>query len=82
MARPTRTGVRGLFRDSDGRYRIDLRWHDLEAGIERRHQERLPVGASAVAAKGAGALLETALVGSETRPRAAAPLTLLGAFDQ
>jgi integrase len=51
MPRASRTGVRGLYRDPDGRYRIDLRWRDATTSEPRRHKERLPAGVNAVAAK-------------------------------
>lgn len=51
MPRPSKTGVRGLYQDPDGRYRIDLRWIDVRTGQPRRHKERLPDGVKALVAK-------------------------------
>ncbi len=84
MPKPTNTGVRGLYRDADGRYRIDLRWKDAKTGEPRRYKERLPVGLPGAAARRRAqdviaAAFEGALV---TRPDANAPRTLRQAFDR
>src|SRR4029450_9412896 len=50
MARRSRTGVRGLYREADGRSYIDLRWRD-STGKRQRYTERLPLGTKAAAAK-------------------------------
>src|SRR6186713_37110 len=51
MPRSSKTGIRGLFRDSDGRWCIDLRWREPGTGEFRRYRELLPEGTAAVAAK-------------------------------
>ncbi len=73
--RPNRTGIRGLYKDTDGRYRIDLRH---EAG---RYKERLAPGISAAAARlHAQKILELALAGKLLAGTQGAPGTLKGAF--
>lgn len=70
MARPSRTGTRGLHRDKHGAYRIDLRWRDPATGQPRRYGERLPDGITAAAAKlRARHLLNAALAGEFTGKR-------------
>ena len=65
MPRASKTGVRGLYRDDDGRYRLDLRWSDPRTGRTLRHRERLPEGTPLAAAKArARALLTAALEGT------------------
>lgn len=82
MPRATRTGIRGLYRDGDGRYRIDLRYRDA-SGTEQRHKEALPPGTTAAAAKlRAQTILNLALTGNETKPRAAVTPLLSQAFTQ
>ena len=73
MARASRSGTHGLYRDADSRWRIDLRWDDPQTGEPRRFREKLPVRTSAEAAKRrAGAILNGALDGSFD-PDAVAP---------
>ena len=43
MARSSRTGVRGLFRDADGTFHIDYRWRSA-TGERMRHREKFPPG--------------------------------------
>lgn len=82
MPKATRTGIRGLYRDADGRYRIDLR-HRGTDGVERRHKEVLPPGTTAAAAKHrAQTVLNLAVTGAETKPRAAVVPDLSTAFEQ
>ena len=65
MARPSKTGVRGLQRDNKGRWVIDLRWKEPSTGERRRHCERLPASLSAAAAKiRAREILASALQGN------------------
>jgi len=72
MPRASRTGVRGLILDPDGRYRIDLRWRDA-TGTPQRHQERLALGVKAPAAKRrALEVLNAALAGTYVAPVEAA----------
>jgi integrase len=64
MPKASRTGVRGLYVDADGRRRIDLRYHDAN-GRPQRHKERLPDGTPARAAEErAKAVLVQALAGT------------------
>jgi len=82
VARANRTGVRGLYKDADGRYRIDLRWKD-SSGAPQRHKERLPPGTTAGAARlRAQAVLTGALGGTLTRRDASQPAKLSQAFKQ
>jgi integrase len=82
VARHSRSGTRGLFRDADGRWRIDLRWREPGTGVARRYCERLPAGLSAAAAKQrARALLDAALAGG-FEPRATAGRRLHAALDE
>lgn len=81
MSRASKTGVRGLYKGTDGRYRIDLRWKTAD-GTPKRHREQLPPKTSAVAAKArALAILNGALDGTFD-PDREAPVTLRVAFDR
>lgn len=72
MPKASKLGVRGLYRDSTGRYRLDLRWRDPKSGRMQRHKERLPVGVPAAAAKRrAHEILAGALSGAFDRNREA-----------
>lgn len=84
MARASKTGVRGLFFDSTKEiYRIDLRWTDPHTGERKRHQEKLPKGTKAAAAKErARALLNTALAGKLVEEKKPEVHTLRAAFDR
>ncbi|HVW29205.1 MAG TPA: site-specific integrase [Polyangiaceae bacterium] len=83
MARANRTGVRGLFKDRYGRYRIDLRHTDPRTGVEHRHKEVLPLGTTAGAARlRAQAVLTDALAGRPTKAAAGQVSTLAQAFDE
>lgn len=76
MPRPSRTGIRGLLRDKDGRYRIDLRWRD-KAGIPQRYKEKFPVGTPTGTARfRAQEVLSAALSGTLTKRDHEIPLTL------
>ena len=83
MARASKTGVQGLYRDTDGRYRIDLRWNDAKTGKLLRHKERLPPGCTLAAAKvRAKAILSGALEGTfVTRTQRTDPSVLGATFD-
>src|SRR5687768_10584290 len=64
MPRSSKSGVRGLFRGGDGRYRINLRWREAGTGEFRRYRELLPAGTTGVAAKErARRVLSAALAG-------------------
>ncbi len=81
MARASKTGVRGLYRDDDGRFRLDLRWRDAKTGEPRRHQERLPPATTSAAAKvRAREILSAALIG-DFDPKRPQPKKLRAAFD-
>lgn len=80
MPLPSRTGIRGLYREADGRFRIDLRWKD-KAGAKQRYAERLPPGTPTGAARlRAQEVLSLALSGKLTKRDAAIPVTLGDAF--
>lgn len=65
MPRASSTGVRGLYRDADDRYRIDLRWRHPTTGAPMRHKERLPKSTTGAAAKErARKILDGALAGT------------------
>lgn len=82
VARANRTGVKGLYRDADGRYRIDLRWTDPRSGAPQRHKEILPLGTTAGAARlRAQSVLTDALAGRTTKPKAGDVSRLSHAFD-
>lgn len=51
MARRSTTGIQGLYKRADGRWRLDLRWRDPVTGEPRRHQELMPAATLAGAAK-------------------------------
>ncbi len=71
MPLASKTGIQGLYRDGDGRYRIDLRWKDRR-GINGRHQEVMPLGTPAGSARlRAQTVLSAALAGT-LAPRGAA----------
>ncbi len=82
MPKPSKTGVRGLYRDQQGRYRIDLRWRDPSTGKPERFKERLPKGISAAAAKNrAKEVLSSALAG-KFDPKRERPRKLHEALDE
>lgn len=81
MSRPNKTSVRGLYKRRDGRFRIDLRWTDRK-GRAQRHVELLPIGTPLGAAKArAQQVLEDALAGRDTKPKADTVVLLSHAFD-
>ena len=82
MSRASKTGIRGLYRGDDGRFRIDLRWREPSTGQRRRYCERLPAGVTAAAAKQrARELLSAALAGGFD-PQQAPPRRLGEALDE
>jgi integrase len=82
MARHSKTGVRGLHRDADGRFRFDLRWKEPATGEWRRYGERFPDGMTAAAAKRrARELLDGALAGGFD-PKREDPKRLDEALDE
>lgn len=82
MPRVSRTGVKGLSRDPDGRYRIDLKYTD-PGGTPRRYKEVLPEGTSGgVARAHAQDVNARALAGTLRTTDDEAPLTLRQAFDR
>jgi integrase len=83
MARANRSGVRGLYKDADGRHRIDLRWTDPKSGAPGRYKEILPLGTTAGAAKlRATAILSAALAGTLAKRGTEAPTRLKSAFEE
>lgn len=82
MPRPTRTGTRGLYRDSEGRYRIDLRYNAPD-GSPARYRERLPAGLPRRAVElRARAVLAAALTGTLAARGEGAPATLGAALAE
>src|SRR5690349_9201236 len=81
MPRSSRTGVQGLYRDSDGRYRIDLRWRDPKTGAAKRHRERLAKDVQAVAAKARAKQILNAAKEGTFDPKRQPPKRLREAFD-
>jgi integrase len=82
MPRASRTGVRGLFRNADGRWRIDLRWRESGTGEYRRFQEMLPDDIKAPAAKArARKHLQAALAGG-WNPKAEGERKLKAALEE
>lgn len=51
MPKASKTGVTGLIRRPDGRYKIDFRWLEPNTGERRRFQKTLPADTPAGAAK-------------------------------
>jgi integrase len=82
MARPSRVGVRGLYRSADGRYEIDVVWRDKRTHERKRYRERLPVGAKAAAAKRRAHDINNAILEGTFDPHREAPATLGPAFDR
>ncbi len=82
MPRPSKTGVRGLYRDQDGRYRIDLRWRDPSTGRRERFKERLPKGVPAVAAKNRAKEVLAAALEGRFDPRRERPRMLHTSLDE
>jgi integrase len=81
VPRVSRTGVKGLSRDPDGRYRIDLKYTD-PGGTPRRYQEVLPDGISGAAARAHALDVNArALAGTLRTAADEAPLSLRQAFD-
>jgi integrase len=75
-------GVQGLYRDGDGRYRIDLRWRQ-PSGERGRYKEVLPRGIAAGAAKKrALTALTLSLSGGLRRTDRAEVTRLRDAFDR
>ena len=82
MPRASKTGVRGLYRDGDGLYRIDLRWRDADTGALRRHRERLPKHTTAVAAKERARRILVAAMAGEFKPDEEPPKRLSALVDR
>lgn len=82
MPLPSKTGIRGLYRDADGRYRIDLRYRD-RAGNSDRYKEVMPPGTPAAAARlRAQAVLADALAGVLVKRGNETPETFGDAFGK
>ncbi len=82
MPRANRTGVRGLYRDGRGRYRIDLRWRDPNTGAWKRHRELLPRDLPAPAAKRRAADMQAAALAGTFVPGREASRKLRSALDE
>lgn len=81
MSRASKTGVRGLYRDEDGRFRIDLRWRDAGSRKWRRYSERFPPGTKAATAKARALHVLNLAMAGELDPDHRDPPSLSGAFD-
>ena len=82
MPKPSRTGIRGLYVDADGKRRIDLRYTDAQ-GRPQRHKETFAPGTPARAAEQrAKDVLVAALNGTLVKRGTEIPITLKGAFDE
>jgi len=82
MPKPNATGIKGFFKDPDGRYRIDLQYRDAK-GAAQRYKEKFPLGTPATAARAhAQAVLAASVAGTLTKRGAEAPTKLKGAFEQ
>ncbi len=82
MPRSNKSGVRGLYRAADGRFRIDLRWREPSTGEWRRHREMLPAGVVAVAAKNRAREILSAALAGNFNPNAEEPKRLGEALDE
>ena len=89
MARPNKTGVRGLYRETvtvDGkaaqRWSIDLAWREPGTGERRRYKERLPLGVKADAAKEHALRVLNAAIKGGFEPKKLAPKRLREATDE
>lgn len=82
MPRASKSGIRGLYVDSTGRRRIDLRYADSD-GKPHRYKEVIPNGTPKRAAeKRAQEILAEAITGTLTKRRGPNATTLSDAFDQ
>jgi integrase len=82
MPLPSKTGIQGLYKDADGRYRIDLRYRD-RSGRKDRYKEVMPLGTPAAAARlRAQSVLADALAGTLTKRGAETPETFGAAFGK
>ncbi|RYZ01654.1 MAG: site-specific integrase [Myxococcales bacterium] len=75
MPRPSRSGIRGLYFDADGRARIDLRYTDVK-GTEQRYKEVFPLGTPKAAARVKAQAVLGAAVAGTLKPRSDAPATV------
>lgn len=82
MARPSKTGIKGLHKDKRGRWCIDFRYRDPSTREMRRHTEDLPIGITAVAAKERTRLALNAAYAGELRTTSDGPHRLNDALDQ
>jgi integrase len=82
MAGVSRTGIRGLRRGKDGRYKIDLAWVDRN-GAKQRHLERFPPGTPTGAARlRAQEVLSMSIAGTLTKRDEEIPVTFGAAFEK
>ena len=82
MARPSKTGVKGLHRDKRGRYCIDFRFRDPETKQVRRYTEDLPLGITAAAAKERARQALNAAYAGSLRERDQQPRRLHDALEE
>lgn len=82
MARPSKTGVKGLHRDKRGRYCIDFRFRDPETKQVRRYTEDLPIGITAAAAKERARQALNAAYAGSLRDRDEEPRRLHAALEE
>src|SRR5262245_42394456 len=68
MPRASRSGVRGLYFDADGRARIDLRYRDTH-GAEQRYKEVFPIGTPRAAARTRAQTILAEAVAGTLKPR-------------
>jgi integrase len=84
MPKASPYGVRGLYKDADERYRIDLRYRDPKTRKPERYKEALPEGVTLGAAKTRALEVLNAAMGGTLLRRGAdtAPETLGAAFEK
>jgi integrase len=82
MPRSSRTGIRGLFRDGEGRWQIDIRWREPGTGEYRRYRELLPEGLKAAEAKERARKQLAAALAGGFNPRQEAARRLAAALDE
>lgn len=79
MARANRTGIRGLYKTADGRYRLDFRWK--VGAVTKRWGTKLPPGTTGAAARKRAQDVLAQIVAGTFDPDKPAPATLREALD-
>ena len=82
MPRASKSGVRGLFRGADGRFKIDLRWTDKITGERKRYREHLSPDTKASTAKRRTEMFRASILEGTFDPRREAPAALGPTFDR